>query len=80
MFNETHHLVAEFPEFKDKIHELKLNNRHFKKMFEDYEELDRKIHSIEQKIHAASDEHSEDLKKNRVKLKDKLYAVLQQNK
>jgi len=80
MFNETHHLVEEFPEFKEKIQELKLSNGHFKKMFQEYETLDKEIHHIEQEFSAVSDEHSEELKKNRVKLKDKLYAILQQKK
>jgi uncharacterized protein YdcH (DUF465 family) len=80
MFNESHHFVEEFPEFKENIHQLKLSNRHFKKMLEDYEDVEKKIHGIEQEFRAVSDEYSEELKKKRVKLKDKLYAILQQSK
>jgi uncharacterized protein YdcH (DUF465 family) len=79
MFNETHHFVEEFPEFKENIIQLKLNNRHFKKMLDEYEVVEKKIHSIEQDVRAVSDEYSEELKKKRVKLKDKLYAILQQS-
>ena len=76
MFVERHHLAEEFPQFKAKIHELKLGNRHFKRLFEDYESLDKEINSIEQDSIAVSDEYAEGLKKKRVKLKDELYAML----
>lgn len=73
---ERHHLAEEFPQFKAKIHELKLGNRHFKRLFEDYESLDKEINSIEQDSKAVSDEYAEGLKKKRVKLKDELYTML----
>ncbi len=76
MFTERHHLAEEFPQFKAKIHELKLGNRHFKRLFEDYENLDKEIHSVEQESKVVSDEYAEELKKKRVKLKDELYAML----
>jgi hypothetical protein len=78
MFNETHHLVQEFPQFEDKIFVLKTEDPHFKKLYHNYEALDKKIHSISQEIHAVSDESMEDLKKNRMKLKDELYEILNQ--
>ncbi len=76
MFNETHHLIEEFPEFKEKIQELKSSNKHFKHLFDKYEELDKEIHSVAQEVRAISDEHAEELKKKRLKLKDELYAIL----
>ena len=31
-----HQLVIDFPEFAEKIHTLKMENAHFKKLFENY--------------------------------------------
>ena len=37
---EKHDLVHELPEFRDQIHEMKMNNAHFAKLFEAYHEVD----------------------------------------
>lgn len=78
MLGEHHGLVKEFPEYKDKIHELKTSNPEFAKMFEKYEEIDKEIYRIEMQIENTSDEYTENLKIRRVQLKDQLYAMLQQ--
>ena len=36
---ERHSLAKELPEFKDKIHDLKLSDGHFSKLFKDYHEV-----------------------------------------
>ena len=36
-------LVHEFPELKDKIHELKVSDHHFRNLFEEYHKLTRSI-------------------------------------
>jgi hypothetical protein len=74
---EYHELTKEFPEFKDKIHELKTSNSHFAELFEEYHLIDREILSIEQAIEPASDVRAEELKKKRHVLKDTLYQMLQ---
>ncbi len=33
MLGEKHDLVHELPEYKERIHELKMNNHHFSKLF-----------------------------------------------
>ncbi len=78
MLGEHHGLVKEFPEYKDKIHELKTSNPEFAKMFEKYEDIDKEIYRIEMQIENTSDEYTENLKIRRVQLKDQLYAMLQQ--
>lgn len=78
MLGEHHGLVKEFPEYKEKIHELKTSNSEFAKMFEKYEEIDKEIYRIEMQIENTSDEYTENLKIRRVQLKDQLYAMLQQ--
>lgn len=78
MLGEHHSLAHEFPEYKDRIHELKVNNPDFAKLFEKYEDIDKEIYRIEMQIENTSDEYLEGLKIKRVKLKDQLYAMLQQ--
>lgn len=73
---QKHDLLHEFPEKKEKIHELKISNTHFKKIFEEYHDVDHKIHSIETGATATTDEHLNELRLKRVNLKDTLYTYL----
>lgn len=76
MFGEQHDLLHELPEFKDKIHEMKMGNARFAKLFDEYHELDHEVHRIEQGVETPSDEYTEELKKKRLALKDELYQML----
>lgn len=76
MLGEHHDLAHEFPEYKQRIHELKLNDSHFAKLNQQYEKLDKEIYRIEQQIETPSDEYTEQLKKKRALLKDQLYTIL----
>ena len=76
MFGEHHDLVHEFPEYKERIHELKMNDPHFEKLHQEYEAIDKEIYRIEQQIETPTDEYTEQLKKKRALLKDQLYAIL----
>lgn len=73
---EHHDLVHEFPEFKERIHQLKMENHHFANLFEQYHTLNNEIEQAEKNDLPISDEHAETLKKQRLELKDKLYAIL----
>ena len=74
---EHHNLINEFPEYKDKIHDLKMNNRHFQHLSHDYHELDKKIRQSEVEANVVCDETLEDYKKQRLHLKDELLKLLQ---
>jgi len=76
---EHHPLIKEFPELHDAIHELKTHDPHFKKLFDEYDEVDKEIYRIESESEARSDEFTEELKVRRVKLKDELYAMLKKS-
>jgi hypothetical protein len=76
MSNTPHELSAEFPDLADKIHALKTSDAHFAKLAEEYHELNRQIHRIETDVEPASDEHQTELRKQRMALKDELYAML----
>ena len=71
-----HPLITEFPELRDKIHELKVSDHHFAKLFTEYHDVDHELHRIEQEIETPSDAYTEDLKKKRLHLKDQLYTLL----
>lgn len=73
---EKHDLHHEFPEYKDKIHQLKMNDAHFSRLFKEYHEVDHDIHRIEQGTENTSDEYLEDKKLVRLNLKDTLYGML----
>ena len=76
---EKHDLHHEFPEFKDAIHELKISDAHFARLFTEYHEVDHEVHRIETGAETPSDEYLESRKKHRLQLKDALYAMLQQH-
>ncbi len=76
MFGEQHDLHHEFPEFNDRIHELKMNDAHFKRLFEEYDELAHEMTRIQQNIETPSDEFIESMKLKRLHLKDILYGML----
>lgn len=73
---EKHDLLHEFPEMKEKIHELKVSNAHFRKLFEEYHENDHAIHRIESGAEISSDAFLTELRKKRVTLKDQIYSFL----
>ena len=73
---EKHDLHHEFPEHYDRIHELKMNNHHFARLFEEYHAINREVVRIEDGVESHSDEYLEDLKKKRLLYKDKLYGII----
>ena len=73
---EHHPLVHEFPEHREALHSLKLSDAHFARLTEEYETVDKEIVRIEDDIQAASDVTLETLKKQRLQLKDQIYARL----
>ena len=77
MSNVPHELAAEFPEFKEQIHDLKISDGHFSRLFDEYHVVNREVHRAEAAGLNISDEHYEELKKERMKLKDELYTMLQ---
>lgn len=76
MSHVPHELAAEFPEHRDRIHELKMSNSHFHRLADEYHEVNREIHRAEAAGVNISDEHMEELKKRRLALKDELFSIL----
>lgn len=76
MFGESHNLATEFPEYKEQIHQLKMEDRHFARLFDEYHEVDDQLHRTEQGIEVHADEFVESLKLRRLHLKDELFGML----
>lgn len=65
-----------FPEYRDLITQLKHKDLHFTHLFERHNEIDQKIKNLETNVEHGTDEEIEDLKKEKLNLKDQLYAIL----
>lgn len=76
MLNEKHDLVHELPEHRDAIHNLKMNDAHFARLFDEYHEVDHEVHRIETNVETTSDEYLEEKKKQRLHLKDELLRII----
>jgi uncharacterized protein YdcH (DUF465 family) len=76
---QNHSLANEFPEMKDKIHQFKTSNSHFAKLFMEYDRVEHIVHRIESGAEAAADHRLEELKKQRLALKDQLFQILSSN-
>jgi len=76
MSHTPHELADEFPEHKDKIHELKMNDAHFAKMFDRYHEINRAVHRMETRIEPVTDETEEQARRERMQLKDQIATYL----
>jgi uncharacterized protein YdcH (DUF465 family) len=76
---EKHDLHREFPKLEQRIHELKISNNHFRKLFESYHEVNNEIHRIETGAEHTSDEVLNRLRIERFTLKDELFGLLTYN-
>jgi hypothetical protein len=76
MFNEKHDLASEFPEYREQIHQLKMSDAHFARLFKEYEEVSKQVMRIEQDIDKVSHVLEEKFKKQRLALKDELFGML----
>lgn len=65
-----------FHEYRDEIHALKMNNAHFEKIFDEHNDLDQKIKNAEDGIEHLSNTEIEVLKKQKLHLKDEVYAMI----
>lgn len=65
-----------FPEYRDLITKLKHHDQHFTRLFDKHNELDQKIKNMESHISPGTHEEIETLKKEKLHLKDQLYAIL----
>ena len=65
-----------FPEFRDLITKLKVEDAYFANLFDKHNELDQRIKNIESTIELGTHNEVEMLKKEKLRLKDSMYEVL----
>ena len=76
MTNTPNELSEQFPEAVEKMHDLKMTDAHFAKLFEDYHELNRAIHRAETNVEPTDDFHMEDMRKQRLAMLDVISPYL----
>jgi uncharacterized protein YdcH (DUF465 family) len=76
MSHVAHDLQAEFPEHVERIHQLKLNDRHFAKLVDEYHDMNRAIHRMETRVEPASEEREIEARRRRLQLKDEILQML----
>ena len=76
MSNTPNDLAEDFPDKRDRIHQLKTSDNRFARLYEEYNELNRTIHRVETRVEPQTDEAEEELKRRRVQLKDEIMAML----
>jgi len=67
-----------FPEYRDLITQLKGHDIRFTRLFDKHNELDQKIKNKEAQIRPGTALEIEHMKKEKLLLKDQLYAILKQ--
>jgi uncharacterized protein len=65
-----------FPEYRDLISQLKTSDHHFAHLFDKHNDLDQRIKNMESRIEVAGHAEIEAAKKEKLVLKDQLYAIL----
>lgn len=79
MYGIRHDIDREFPEFQAEISRLKNNDPLFTQLLVEYDDTDKRIYGLEQQAQPVSDGYFSTLKRRRVLLKDRLYAILRQH-
>ena len=65
-----------FPEYRDLISQLKTTDHHFQRLFDQHNALDQKVKNMEAHIEPGTHEEIEHAKKEKLLLKDQIYAIL----
>ncbi len=65
-----------FPEYRELITQLKTSDHHFSRLFDKHNELDQQIKNMENHIAPGTQVEIENLKKEKLGLKDELYTIL----
>jgi hypothetical protein len=76
MSNTPHELAEEFPADVEKMHQMKLYNAHFAKIFDEYHSVNRAVHRAETDVEPTDDAHQNALRQTRARLKDEVAAML----
>ena len=78
MTHTPHELAEEFPDKAALIHHLKTRDGQFRFLAERYHKINRAIHRAETNVEPTDQFHEEDMRKERMRLKDRIAAHLSQ--
>ncbi|MBB5516247.1 hypothetical protein FHS89_002273 [Rubricella aquisinus] len=76
MSHVPHSLNEHFPDAAEQIHLLRLNDPHFSKLDEAYDDINRSIHRAETDVEPTDDFHMTQMRKQRMHLLDVISAYL----
>ncbi len=76
MSHTPHELAEEFPDKIELLHKLKMDDPHFVRLSGEYHDINRQIHRVETGIEPTSELFETQLRKQRLKLKDEIAAIL----
>ena len=65
-----------FPEYRSLISQLKQENAHFAKIFDEHNTLDHEILRLEKDVVTSTSDEIDVLKRKKLKLKDEIYVLL----
>ena len=76
MSHVPHELAEEFPGHVEQMHDLKQNDAHFAKLFDQYHDINRAVHRAETNLEPMGSLAETDLRKQRAYLKDEIWSIL----
>lgn len=76
MYGEHHALIEDFPDYRETIHRLKVEDAEFARLMAEYNRLTKEIEGLEARDEPVTDDYMEARKRERVHLKDRLYGML----
>lgn len=76
MSHTPHELAEDFPEYAERIHDLKQSDAHFAKLMDEYHKVNREVHRMETEVEPVATHTEEEARKRRVALKDDIAAYL----
>jgi len=76
MSHTPHELAEEFPEYAEKMSELKQSDAHFAKLADEYHEINRAVHRAETDVEPTDDLNMATMRKQRMVLKDQIWGLI----
>ncbi|MGJ8595256.1 YdcH family protein [Sulfitobacter sp.] len=78
MSNTPHELSEEFPQNVEQMATLRQADTHFAKLSDSYHTVNRAIHRAETDVEPTSDDHMQEMRRERIALKDQIAAYLRE--
>lgn len=79
MSHTPHDLPKEFPEHQERLRELKQSDPQFARLVADYEQINDEVFKAESHMQPTEELHEHELKKQRMALKDAIWARLRED-